>query len=240
VVCGSRLAPAPQHAAAATLLSPTSDTETLFGFDHREIALTGGGFAGYQYQVGWMVIGAEADAAAKNLDSSGTAAVVANATYTGNSPGQTESAGRSEFFNGTVRQNWDASARLRAGWLLTPSILLYGTGGVALGSIDSAFNYSATAVYNQNGNPPYHAYDVRRGELERAAHRLDRRCGIGNCARPELEVPGRISLHGFRTIHEGHLAVARKLQFGVAEYGPFRGRSRRQREFPHVALGCRV
>ena len=145
---------APSGTGGATLLTPTSDAQTPFGFDDRKIGLTGGGFAGYQYQFGWMVIGAEADAAAKNLDSSGTAAVVANATYTGNSPGQTESAGRSEFFNGSVRQNWDASARLRVGWLLTPSILLYGTGGVALGSIDSAFNYSATTVYNQNGGAP--------------------------------------------------------------------------------------
>ncbi len=63
----------------------------------------------------------------------------------------TASADRTEFFTGLVRQNWDASARVRLGGLITPSILLYGTGGVALGSVDSAFSYSATTAYNEIG-----------------------------------------------------------------------------------------
>ena len=65
--------------------------------------------------------------------------------------GDTTSAGRSEFFTGLVRQNWDASARVRLGGLLTPSILLYATGGAAFASVDSAFSYSATTVYNEVG-----------------------------------------------------------------------------------------
>jgi len=136
----------------ATLLSPTSDPETAFGFDGHKASLTGGGFVGYNYQFGRMVVGAEADFAAKKTESAANATVMTNAFYGNtNTPGQTDTASRTEFFTGQVRQNWDASARLRVGGLLTPSILLYGTGGVAFGSVDSAFSFSATSVYNEIG-----------------------------------------------------------------------------------------
>jgi outer membrane immunogenic protein len=135
----------------ATLATPTSDPETPFGFDERKTGLTGGGFVGYNYQFGRMVVGGEADFAAKKLESAATGTVAASATYSGGSTGDPASANRTEFFTGLVRQNWDASARLRLGGLITPSILLYGTGGVAFGSVDSAFTYSATTVYNEVG-----------------------------------------------------------------------------------------
>jgi outer membrane immunogenic protein len=135
----------------ATLASPTSDPETPFGLSGYKTGLTGGGFLGYNYQFGRMVVGAEADFAAKKLESSASGTVAASATYSGGATGDPASANRTEFFTGLVRQNWDASARLRLGGLLTPSILLYGTGGVAFGSVDSAFSYSATTVYNEVG-----------------------------------------------------------------------------------------
>lgn len=135
----------------ATLATPTSDPETPFGLSGYKTGLTGGGFLGYNYQFGRMVVGAEADFAAKKLESSATGTVAASATYSGGATGDPASANRTEFFTGLVRQNWDASARLRLGGLITPSILLYGTGGVAFGSVDSAFSYSATTVYNEVG-----------------------------------------------------------------------------------------
>jgi outer membrane immunogenic protein len=135
----------------ATLLSPASDPETPFGLSGYKTGLTGGGFLGYNYQFGRMVIGAEADFAAKKLESSATATVASSASYSGGSTGDPASASRTEFFTGLVRQNWDASARLRVGGLITPSILLYGTGGAAFGSVDSAFTYSATTMYSLVG-----------------------------------------------------------------------------------------
>lgn len=135
----------------ATLATPTSDPETPFGLSGYKTSLTGGGFLGYNHQFGRMVVGAEADFAAKKLESSATGTVAASATYSGGATGDPASANRTEFFTGLVRQNWDASARLRLGGLLTPSMLLYGTGGVAFGSVDSAFSYSATTVYNEVG-----------------------------------------------------------------------------------------
>ena len=141
---------APTGTGTSTLLTP-GDPETPLGFDGYKTGLTGGGFAGYNYQFGRMVAGAEADFAAKKTESSGNATVVSMAMYDGTAGLDTVSANRTEFFTGLVRQNWDASARLRLGWLLTPSILLYGTGGAAFGSVDSAFTYSAMTVYHEFG-----------------------------------------------------------------------------------------
>jgi outer membrane immunogenic protein len=136
----------------ATLLTPTRDPETRFGLDGHKAGLTAGGFLGYNHQFGRMVVGAEADFAAKKTETSAAETVMANAIYSNTgTPGQTDTVSRTEFFSGQVRQNWDASARLRLGGLITPSILLYGTGGLALGSVDSAFSYSATTVYNEVG-----------------------------------------------------------------------------------------
>src|ERR1051326_6374867 len=65
----------------ATLAAPTSDPETPFGFDQYKTGLTGGVFAGYNYQFSRMVVGAEVDFAAKKLESSASESVAANAIY---------------------------------------------------------------------------------------------------------------------------------------------------------------
>jgi opacity protein-like surface antigen len=56
---------------------------------------------------------------------------------------------RSEAFAGRIAQGWDTSARLRAGYLVTPSLLIYGTGGLAVGQVTGAYSYTATTVYSQ-------------------------------------------------------------------------------------------
>src|SRR6266508_1239095 len=43
-------------AGGATLLAPTGDPETSFGFDRHRTGLTGGGFVGYNYQFARMVV----------------------------------------------------------------------------------------------------------------------------------------------------------------------------------------
>ncbi len=84
-----------------------------------------GGFAGYDYQfAAQWVAGIVLDAA--YFDSTVTTAgvpgcaVVCVAGFPG--PGVDVS---------SVRAKWDASARARLGYLLTPDVLIYGTGGVA-------------------------------------------------------------------------------------------------------------
>jgi outer membrane immunogenic protein len=148
-------------AGSSTRLTPASDPETPFGLSGHKSSLTGGGFLGYNYQYGRIVVGVEGDFAAKQAQTSGSRTVISSATYdftpnglNGDTDFDTAGAARTEFFTGQVRQNWDASARLRLGGLITPSILLYGTGGVVLGSVDSAFSYSATTMYSYEAGGP--------------------------------------------------------------------------------------
>src|SRR5262249_6879699 len=76
-----------------------------------------------------MVVGIEGDANAKSASSS--------YTYTDSNSFRTET------FTGSVKQGADGSIRGRVGFLVTPWVLLYGTGGVAFGSVSGSFGYSA-------------------------------------------------------------------------------------------------
>ena len=53
---------------------------------------------------------------------------------------------RNETFTGSVKQTWDASFRLRAGYLVTPWTLAYLTGGLAVGEVSGAFAYNGRSV----------------------------------------------------------------------------------------------
>jgi outer membrane immunogenic protein len=103
--------------------------ETPFSFSGNKVSATGGGFLGYRVQFGTFVLGIEGDASAK----SGS-----------NSYAYSDTNGyRSESFYGTVSQGWDGSVRGRAGFLVTPTTLAYGTVGAAFGSVSGSFGYSA-------------------------------------------------------------------------------------------------
>jgi outer membrane immunogenic protein len=84
-----------------------------------------GGQAGYNWQYGRIVTGLEADFDAADIK--GTANLpVAPST-----------------FSQTVKIDELASVRARLGWEVTPSLLAYGTGGIALGHMQSSFQTSA-------------------------------------------------------------------------------------------------
>jgi outer membrane immunogenic protein len=53
---------------------------------------------------------------------------------------------RSESFYGTAKQGADGSIRGRVGYLVTPWTMVYGTGGVAFGSVSGSFSYSAHEI----------------------------------------------------------------------------------------------
>jgi outer membrane immunogenic protein len=92
-------------------------------------AFRGGGFAGWNWQLsGPWVVGFEADAGwADNTTSrNGSPFPVDLLIGTPTFPGPFPFAG-----SFSVRTTWDASARARAGWLVTPNILLFATGGAA-------------------------------------------------------------------------------------------------------------
>ena len=104
--------------------------ETDFRFSGRPSSLTLGGFAGYRIQLGNAVLGVETDLAWKRAS---TALVQSGITplYV------------NETFAGTMTQGWDGSLRGRLGALLTPSLLLYGTAGLAYGEVGGSFSYDA-------------------------------------------------------------------------------------------------
>jgi outer membrane immunogenic protein len=107
-------------------------SETPFSFSGNRTGATGGGFLGYRMQFGTFVGGVEGDINAQSMSNS----------YASSD----SNAFRSETFNGSVKQGWDSSIRGRAGFLVTPWTLVYGTGGVAFGSVSGSFGYSAYEV----------------------------------------------------------------------------------------------
>jgi outer membrane immunogenic protein len=111
---------------------PPLCTETPFSFSGNNTTATGGGFVGYRMQFGTMVVGIEGDANAKNASSSYTYSD--SNTY------------RAETFTGSVKQGADGSVRGRFGFLVTPSVLTYGTVGVAFGSVSGSYGYSAHEI----------------------------------------------------------------------------------------------
>jgi outer membrane immunogenic protein len=106
-----------------------------FSFSGSPWSATVGAFLGYSWQIGWMVVGIEGDMSAKKLET----------TY-GQSTGPTflGASVRNESFNASIKQGWDGSGRLRAGYLMTPWTLAYLTGGLAFGEITGFLTYRGT------------------------------------------------------------------------------------------------
>jgi len=105
-------------------------TETPFQFSGRPSSITAGGFAGYRMQFAGVVVGVEGDLAWKRA--------VTSFVQSGVTPLYVH-----ETFTGSIAQGWDGSVRGRLGTLLTPSLLAYGTGGVAFGNVSGSFSYDA-------------------------------------------------------------------------------------------------
>ena len=145
------------------LLLPVTDPETPFSLSGNKGSFTGGILLGAGYQFQGLVLGVEGDYAWKRTQFTATQTVGEDATYiytpytcnggAGDCVYDTTSATRTEVFTGQVRQGWDASLRLRLGALVTPRILVYGTGGAGVGAVDSSFSYLATTVYSYENAP---------------------------------------------------------------------------------------
>ena len=111
--------------------------ESPFSFGGNSLSYTIGSFLGYRWQLGTQVIGIEADWAWKRGVSAfgqSIPVVCFDAPDCFNY--------RSDTKSGTIKQTWDSSLRLRYGWLVDPSILIYGTAGVAVGQIGGTFGYN--------------------------------------------------------------------------------------------------
>ena len=112
--------------------SPSFCRETPFSFNGNKTSWTGGVFLGYRVQFGSVVGGIEADFNGKN----------ATAAFTAGDGNHF----RTETFTASAGQGWDSSLRGRLGWLVTPSTMIYGTGGVAFGRVNGTFNYTANEI----------------------------------------------------------------------------------------------
>ncbi len=93
---------------------------------------TGGGQAGYNWQVGAFVYGAEADFNALDLKASRSASVASVTTTAVYNP------------TTSVETNWLFTLRGRVGWTATPRVLLYGTGGLAVTDLKVGNTYATT------------------------------------------------------------------------------------------------
>lgn len=113
--------------------------ETPFSFSRHSLSYTIGPFLGYRWQVGNAVIGVEADWSWKR----GESTLAQTIPFVCFDQGCVDY--RSDTKIGSVKQTWDSSLRLRYGWLVSPSTLLYGTAGLAIGQISGSFSYSGQA-----------------------------------------------------------------------------------------------
>ncbi len=175
-LCRARLAPLPVGCAA---FRSALCSETPFSFTGDKTSATGGGFVGYRIQLGTMVVGIEGDANAKSASSSYTSSDSNTFRY--------------ETFTGSVKQGADGSIRGRFGFLVTPSWLVYGTGGVAFGSVSGSYGYTANSF-------GCCASATGGGSWSTTRYRRDRRRRRRGPDHPVAHAAPRISLHRPRPV----------------------------------------
>jgi len=114
----------------------TNCIETPFSFSGHQTSYIVGGFAGYRWQMGVIVVGVEGDVNWQRGETS-----------------KVQSTPRSaplfldvEQFTGSQKQGADGSFRGRVGFLVTPWTLVYATGGVAVGRVSGSFSYLACTI----------------------------------------------------------------------------------------------
>jgi outer membrane immunogenic protein len=94
----------------------------------------GGVEVGYNWQWSNWVLGLEADFSVAGMSgkASGTTVFLPGATQTTTAQQETD---------------WYGTVRGRLGWLATPNLLLFGTGGFAYGRVDDSANYTPSAGF---------------------------------------------------------------------------------------------
>ncbi len=104
----------------------------------------GGAQVGYNFQFGQFVIGAETDFQGTSISSSNTngGGVLYPAFYN-NAGGGNYLTAVNLVGSANANLSWFGTVRGRVGYLITPTLLLYGTGGFAYGQVD-AWGFSST------------------------------------------------------------------------------------------------
>ncbi len=115
---------------------------------------TVGGTIGYNYQVGSFVLGVEGDYSYLGLKNT------TRLTYANNANGLSPVTYRAD---GSIRNSIDSygTVRGRVGYLVTPSLLLYGTGGVTFADVNTRAAITEGVTYN-GSSTPFAAYSGHR------------------------------------------------------------------------------
>lgn len=117
----------------------------LSNLDPKTSGFIGGGQIGYDYQVNSTVVGIEADFQGANLHGSASA--------TGTVPSGVPGITFVETGTGTEKTDWLGTVRGRFGWTPTPPLLIYATGGVAYGHVQTSASISGS--FPQNPAPVF-------------------------------------------------------------------------------------
>lgn len=101
-----------------------------FGADITASGFFGGGQIGYNYQIDNFVLGAEADIVGSNIK------------------GKLDIYSKTADSNvsGEAQVDWFATGRLRAGYAATSNLLIYATGGIAWGSVNSGYDLDLGSI----------------------------------------------------------------------------------------------
>jgi outer membrane immunogenic protein len=104
------------------------------GYRIQQSGLVGGFEAGYNWQLSNWLLGLETDFSFSGVD--GTASGTSNFQGNGGGIVQTQTTAAQQ------KLDWYGTVRGRAGWLATPNLLLFGTGGFAYGRVVDSANYT--------------------------------------------------------------------------------------------------
>jgi outer membrane immunogenic protein len=120
-------------AAAAESANATLDTKPE--------GVIGGAQIGYNWQMGSLVTGLEADIQGAGIKGTAAPSQIIATDGGANVPG--------DFLSSNERLSWFGTVRGRLGVTVTPDLLLYATGGLAYGHVDA----SANAHFTNSTNP---------------------------------------------------------------------------------------
>jgi outer membrane immunogenic protein len=99
----------------------------------RSSGVIGGAQLGYNWQIGSLVTGLEADIQASSIKGSARAPAISLDTD-----------GLPASLSSEAKLSWFGTVRGRLGVTVTPELLLYGTGGLAYGRVDASANFFAS------------------------------------------------------------------------------------------------
>lgn len=164
----------------------TSQTNTLGGLAGKSGGNTFGGtlFGGYNIQSGSFVYGVEADVTyfydqtKARAGSLGINGVYANNQVAANQNGDTVSGVGTLGITQRSRMNWDGSLRARVGVVAAPSLLVFATGGVALGRSEQRTGMNGSIAFNDDNTSLQATHNVA-GASEKNKIRVGWTLGAG-------------------------------------------------------------